>query len=121
MRTVVFDVAPDVHDAARDFWATALDGDTQRVLSHPEYHQLEQPAALGPVIVQNLGAGPSHIHVDIESDDIEAEVSRLTAAGAAEVGRHHDWVVLRDPAGLLFCVVPPYSDDFAASARTVGD
>lgn len=120
MRTVVFDFAPEVHDAARDFWVVALAADVRRGVNHTEYHQLLNPAALGPVLVQNLGEGQSHIHLDIESDDTEAEVARLTAAGATEVARHHNWVVLRDPAGLLFCVVPPNSDDFAENSRTVG-
>ena len=120
MRTVVFDFAPDVHDAARDFWGLALAAEVVRGVEHPEYHALEHPAALGTVFVQNLGSAASHIHVDIESDDIDAEVARLTAAGAQEMSRHHDWVVMRDPAGLLFCVVPPDSEDFADLARTVG-
>src|ERR1700686_4621031 len=93
MRSVAFDFAPDVHDAARDFWAAALDAGVRRGVDHPEYHQLERPAAPGPVIVQKLGAGESHVPLDIESDDTEAEVARLGAAGAVALARHHDWVV----------------------------
>jgi hypothetical protein len=45
------------------------------------------------------------VHIDVESEDREADVARLTALGAAEIGRSHHWVVMRDPAGITFCVV----------------
>lgn len=53
---------------------------------------------------------PSRVHLDIESDDIEAEVRRLTALGAREVSRpqHGRWVVLEAPTGQRFCVVQPH-------------
>jgi hypothetical protein len=121
MRTVVFDYPPGIHDTARDFWRVALAADIHRGRTYPEYHVLEHPAVLGSALIQSLGQGESRIHLDIESDDTEAEVARLVAAGAVEVQRIDNWVVLRDPGGLLFCVVPAELDDaFAASARTVG-
>jgi hypothetical protein len=121
MRTVVLDYPDDVHDRARRFWQRALDAGVRRGTANPEYHVLEHPAALGPVLVQNLGDGPSRLHLDIESDDTGAEVARLVAAGAVEVARTGDWIVLRDPGGLLFCVVPAEVDaDFTTFARVVG-
>lgn len=120
-RTVVLDYPSDVHDAARDFWQTALDAGIRRGTQHPEYHVLEHPAALGRVLVQKIDEGASRFHLDIESDDTGAEVARLVAAGAVEVERVDDWVVLRDPGGLLFCVVPAeLDDDFDRSAHVVG-
>lgn len=49
----------------------------------------------------------SRVHLDIESDDIEAEAARLIALGAREVARPHDsrWIVLEAPTGQRFCVV----------------
>jgi hypothetical protein len=121
MRTVVLDFPGDVHDAARDFWQVALAAGIRRGRRHPEYHALEHPAALGPVLVQHLNDGASRIHLDVESDDTGAEVTRLVAAGAEVVERIDDWAVLRDPAGLLFCVVPPAPDSgFAEFAHSVG-
>jgi hypothetical protein len=121
MRTVIFDYPSVVHDAGRDFWQIALAGGIRRGRTKTEYHVLEDPAALGPVMVQNLQDGESRIHIDVESDDTEAEVARLVAAGAVVVERIDNWVVLRDPGGLLFCVVPAVlDDDFVRSARTVG-
>jgi len=50
---------------------------------------------------------PSRVHLDIESDDIEAEAKRLIALGAKEIARPHDsrWIVLEAPTGQRFCVV----------------
>jgi hypothetical protein len=121
MRTVMLDFPGDVHDAALAFWQVALDSGRRRGGKHPEYHALEHPAALDAVIVQNMTEGASRVHLDIEADDTEAEVARLVAAGAVEVERIDDWIVLGDPGGLLFCVVPAELDEgFAAGARTVG-
>jgi predicted enzyme related to lactoylglutathione lyase len=49
----------------------------------------------------------SRVHLDIESDDIEAEVARLKALGASEVSRPRNgrWVVMQAPTGQRFCVV----------------
>jgi hypothetical protein len=120
MRTVVLDFPSDVHDAARAFWSRALDAGVRQGRRHPEYHRLEHPAALGMVLVQKLTEGASRIHLDIEADDTEAEVGRLVAAGAVVVERIDDWVVLRDPGGLLFCVVPADLDaGFAENSHPV--
>jgi hypothetical protein len=121
LRTVVFDYPGDVHDAGLHFWQVAVAADPRRGKRHPEYHALDHPAALGLVLVQHLNEGASRIHLDIEADDTEAEVDRLVTAGAVVVERIDDWTVLRDPAGLLFCVVPADVDDvFTQFAHTVG-
>ena len=119
MRTVVFDFEDDVHDAATEFWRVALMADLRRGHTYPEYHVLEHPAATGEVMIQRLGEGPSRLHLDIETDDPPAEIARLRTAGATIVAQHDEWTVLRDPAGLLFCVVPVGSEDFAGLAQVV--
>ena len=124
MRTVVLDFAPDDHDTAVEFWRVALGAGIHRNAKYPEYHVLEHAAVMGPVLLQRLGDGPSRLHLDIETDDTLAEVERLTAAGATVVQRYGDgpdeWTVLRDPAGLLFCVVPADPDGFDQLSHTVG-
>ena len=57
--------------------------------------------------IQRTGAGtPPRWHVDIETDDIAAEVDRLEALGATPAPvRHGTFWQLLDPAGLVFCVV----------------
>lgn len=121
LRTVVLDFAPESHDAALAFWERALLATGRPGTIHPEYHVLEHPSALGPVLAQRLGEGPSRVHLDIESDDPAAEVARLVDAGAVLVARHDDCTVLADPAGLAFCVVPAEDDDFAALSFPVGE
>lgn len=120
MRTVVFDFPPEVHDIARDFWQIALAAGLRRGHTYPEYHVLEHPATTGPVMVQQLGHGASRVHLDIETDDLDSEIARLVAVGATVVERHQEWAVLRDPAGLVFCVVPAGSEDFAELSHPVG-
>ena len=120
LRAILIDAPAPVHDATLAFWTAALAASARRGVQHPEYHVLEHAAALGPVMVQNIGDAAARVHLDIESDDVDAEVERLLAAGATEVERHDDWVVLRDPAGIVFCVVPGDGEEFDAGAHPVG-
>jgi hypothetical protein len=47
----------------------------------------------------------SRVHIDIETDDIPAEVARLEKLGAKVVDRLERWVVMQAPTGQRFCVV----------------
>jgi hypothetical protein len=47
----------------------------------------------------------SRVHIDIETDDIPAEVERLEKLGATIDERMERWVVMRAPSGQRFCVV----------------
>jgi predicted enzyme related to lactoylglutathione lyase len=125
LRTVCFDFPPEAHDAGLAFWQTALASGATQGTHYPEYHVLDHPAALGPVFVQQIQDGTGRVHLDIESDDVPAEVARLTNAGASVVAEHRsetvgDWTVLRDPTGLVFCVVAAHDDSFGERAVTVG-
>jgi hypothetical protein len=70
-------------------------------------------------VIQSVDDAPRY-HLDIETDDLVAEVDRLTALGAEQVSRWKDAYTLRAPGGHLLCVVPVHSDPetFANSART---
>lgn len=59
----------------------------------------------------------SRVHLDIESDDVEAEVRRLESLGARRVARVKTWWVLEAPSGHRFCVVPAGSSDFRETAN----
>ena len=61
---------------------------------------------------------PSRVHLDIETDDIEAEVRRLEALGARRVRAVHSWWVMEAPTGQRFCVVRAASARFALEANT---
>lgn len=61
---------------------------------------------------------PSRVHLDIETDDIEAEVRRLETLGATRVQKVHTWWVMQAPTGQRFCVVRKASPDFEELATT---
>ena len=47
----------------------------------------------------------SRVHLDIETDDIDAEVARLERLGAQRVSKVKTWWVMQAPTGQRFCVV----------------
>lgn len=119
LREVVIDAPEEVFAATREFWAAALLTQARQVARYPEFTALEDPASLSVVGLQNIGADRARFHLDLETDDVAAEVARLVKLGAEEVSRGRAWVVLRDPAGLLVCVVPGESSDFTERSREV--
>jgi predicted enzyme related to lactoylglutathione lyase len=101
------------------FWATALGRTPEVEADDPDYTSYGEATPGVELMVQSVGDAVPRIHLDIETDDIEAEVARLTALGATEVARIHTWVVMRDPVGTVFCVVRvQIPAAFAASATT---
>lgn len=104
--------------AAAAFWGAAL-GMPVRELPGAEggrYMRLEDPLAQLHVEVQTV-EHPSRVHLDIESDDVDAEVRRLEALGARRVGQVGDWWVLEAPTGQRFCVVRAQSANFGRDAH----
>ena len=69
--------------------------------------------------VQSVDDTP-RFHVDIETDDVEAETRRLLALGASEVAQWQECRTLRAPGGHLMCVLPVESDRamFESEAKT---
>lgn len=119
---VLFDYPEPDYDAALAFWAAAtgveIDPDGVGATDDDPYVGL---GMFGPTKfeVQRTGPGTAaRIHIDVESDDVLAEVARLLELGAAMVEERSGYSVLRDPGGLLFCVVPVQTGaDFDALAR----
>jgi predicted enzyme related to lactoylglutathione lyase len=104
--------------AAASFWGGAL-GMELRQLPPGEsdsYVQLLDPLDAVHVEVQQV-THPSRVHLDIETDDIDAEVRRLEALGATRVAQVSSWWVMEAPTGQRFCVVRSASPNFAAEAR----
>lgn len=115
----IIDCDTDDLDAATEFWAKALGAPAQYAadLSKSPYVALKTPADEPYVEVQKVDH-ESRVHIDIESDDIDAEVARLRKLGARQIAAIKDWVVLEAPTGQRFCVVPVVSTDFADRAHT---
>jgi hypothetical protein len=51
------------------------------------------------------------VHLDVETDDVDAEVARLSALGATVTDRREEYAIMADPGGLVFCVVPVQTGD----------
>jgi catechol 2,3-dioxygenase-like lactoylglutathione lyase family enzyme len=90
-------------DAAARFWSGAL-GLSLAGREGARYERLDASARDLHVEVQAVDH-PSRVHLDIETDDLEAEVARLEALGARVVGQVMRWWVLEAPTGQRFCVV----------------
>jgi hypothetical protein len=103
---VVIDVPPDGHDRELAFWSAAIGQPLTQFDRHPEYHGAVLHGQELGLLVQRLDQGPARVHVDIHTDDLPAEVARLEELGAEQVQQVHSWQVMRDPAGMLFCVIP---------------
>ena len=84
-----------------------------------KYVKLDPQAGLH-VEVQKVDH-PSRVHLDIESDDVEAEVARLERLGAKRVAKVRTWVVMEAPTGHRFCVIRAQTRDFDAKANTWED
>lgn len=114
---ISLDCSTDTMEAGVRFWQQAL-GAMAR--------DTDEPAS--PYVTLTGGAGglqlflqrvhdASRMHLDIETDNVEAEVQRLEQLGARRQASIQTWWVMEDPCGHLFCVVPAHSDAFAAQAQ----
>ncbi|HET7675454.1 MAG TPA: VOC family protein [Gammaproteobacteria bacterium] len=115
---IIIDTQTDDLDAAADFWTAALG--RERRARKPGESDKYATLAMRPdeiaVEVQQV-THPSRVHIDIETDDVEAEVARLEKLGAKRIETIKTWVVMEAPTGHRFCVVRPQHDDFPAGAN----
>jgi Glyoxalase-like domain len=103
---IVIDVPPAEHDRELAFWSAATGQQLTQGEHYPEYHGAALHGQEFGLLIQRLGHGPGRVHLDIHTDDLAAELARLEELGAERVQAVHTWWILRDPAGLQFCVVP---------------
>ena len=119
---LIIDCQTEDLDAAAAFWGQAL-GYKIRHSVQPEdagYALLDTRPDEPHLEVQKVDH-PSRVHLDIETDDVEAEVRRLEKLGAKRVKQVRTWWVLEAPTGQRFCVVPVVRGDFDAHANTWHD
>lgn len=107
------DCPAGVRGSTETFWAGALGGRVERQ-DEPQYSAVASVAGRS-VFIQEID-GSARMHLDIETDDVEAEAARLEGLGAERVRRLSGYWIMRDPAGLVFCVVPPQTADFPGDA-----
>ncbi len=103
---VLIDCKTDDVDAAARFWGEALGRpvDSDHPGTRGDYRMLTTPPDEPIVQIQRVDHD-SRVHLDIETDDIPAEVARLERLGARPVERLERWVVMEAPTGQRFCVV----------------
>jgi predicted enzyme related to lactoylglutathione lyase len=114
----IIDCQTDDLEAAAAFWGKALGLETERDPDPDESDYIElmtQPEDVH-IEVQKVDH-PSRVHLDIETDDIEAEVRRLEKLGATRIAQIRRWWVMEAPTGQRFCVVRPQRSNFEASAN----
>jgi hypothetical protein len=105
------------NDAAH-FWSKALGRavDSEHAGSRGNYRMLETPPDEIVVQIQRVDH-ESRAHLDIETDNISAEVLRLEKLGAKVVDRLERWVVMQAPTGQRFCVVRVQRPGFPKNAN----
>lgn len=107
----------DLLSVAR-FWSAALGYPLPKDLDPAgRYIKLITPPGEVLVIIQRVQHDP-RAHLDIETDSIRSEVSRLQGLGATIVSREERWVVMQSPSGHRFCVGSPYRGGFERGANT---
>jgi predicted enzyme related to lactoylglutathione lyase len=113
-RVVHFVIDVDDLDQAVAFWSAALGATEDRISpgSRHVYRKLKLPDSEIRVLLQKTDdpkASKERMHLDLETDDVEAEVKRLEALGATrwdhQQERGFDFWVMRDPWANEFCVL----------------
>jgi len=105
-------------DGAASFWSEALGMPMEQLpgAEGEKYIRLKDKTGQMHVEVQSVDHA-SRVHLDIETDNIVAEVQRLRALGAVVVEHVHSWCVMQAPTGQRFCVVRKDSERFDQQAN----
>ena len=104
---VLIDHDPEHFEPSLTFWAGVQGASPVR---DGRFASVGEVGTLG-LEVQRLDEGASRIHLDIETDDVRAEVARIEGLGATLVEDRGSWVVMADPGGVVFCVVGVQTGD----------
>lgn len=114
---LIIDCETDDLDTAADFWSAALGYPRQGSAEEGSiYRSLDAPEGETYVEVQRVDHA-SRVHLDIETDDVDAEVARLEDLGARRIAFIESWWVMEAPTGQRFCVVPPANKHFDDTAN----
>ena len=116
---MIIDCKTDDLNREAEFWSAALglQAEDSGGQVNSKYVRLEGDGSEVQVLLQAVDH-ESRIHLDIESDDREAEVSRLEGLGATVVNRTERWIVMEAPSGHRFCIIGPIRDGFADNANS---
>jgi hypothetical protein len=107
LSTFVIDCEGRDPDAAAAFWSSALGRAVKPAGPDDGAYRELAAAEHEPMLLVQAVDHPGRIHLDIEADDLEAEVKRLEVLGARRVEFVTRWWVMQAPTGQRFCVVRP--------------
>lgn len=99
---------------ATAFWSAML-GMQGEIDERGKYTVFDKHSGYPKVLLQAVDHEP-RVHLDIETDDMEAECDRLKRLGASEVARIQSWIVMQAPTGHRFCLVGPQAGDWPGAA-----
>jgi predicted enzyme related to lactoylglutathione lyase len=119
LAALIIDCRTEDLESAANFWSHALGMPLRRPAGADEgsYRELVTGDDRLKIEVQQVDHS-SRVHLDIETDDIEAEVKRLEGLGARRVQQFPRWWVMESPTGQRFCVVRPQNPAFEHEAKT---
>jgi len=121
LSTFVIDCRTADVDAAARFWSAALGREMEPPdADSPTYRELRTRPDEPILLVQAVGH-ESRVHLDIETDDQEAEARRLTALGARRIEYLKRWWVMEAPTGQRFCIVRLQRGPLGESANAWND
>ncbi len=117
---LLLDLPPEYHAAGTDFWAAATGRAAKPDATDENWASLGSFADGFHLEVQRTGTGTApRWHVDIETDDVDAEVARLEALGATRMEDMGGFWQMKDPSGMVFDVVSVQTgEDFERHATT---
>ncbi|WP_243039034.1 VOC family protein [Dyella sedimenti] len=112
--TIVIDCRADDLAEAATFWSRALGKSLVTLDQDGDGRYAELATADDePIILLQRVEHESRVHLDIETDDLEAEAKRLEALGARRIAFVRErWWVMEAPSGHRFCVVRRQRDTF---------
>ncbi|MBT2145789.1 MULTISPECIES: VOC family protein [unclassified Rhodanobacter] len=117
---IVIDCHVDELAPVADFWSQALGKPIASVDQDGDGKYAElQTAADEPIILLQKVDHASRVHLDIETDDLDAEVARLEQLGARRIAFVRErWWVLEAPSGHRLCVVQRQRKAFGPHLNT---
>jgi hypothetical protein len=115
--TLAIDCKGDDLAEAMRFWSAALGSPVRLDPDDPRYAAIDRPPDEPKLLLQTVEHS-SRVHIDLETDDQEAERARIEERSARLVERHpKGWIIMEAPTGHRFCLVAPHRADFPGDAR----
>lgn len=111
---IVIDCRTEDLSDALAFWSAAL-GLSGEIDERGKYAVMAEAGGEPRILLQAVDHD-ARVHLDIETDDREAEAARLAALGATRVEDYPRWIIMEAPTGHRFCLVGPQRPDFGENA-----